>query len=131
MGDLDDFLTPTLAHEHEAEQALINGDPEPRLAMWATQDPVTVFRGGEERHRIRGGAPGLSLAGDAVLQLHRQPHSMHGGPIQPITLRVTHVTAARTATGRSSIAMPTPPSVDGRHHGQGDQLWLTILQAVA
>lgn len=27
----------------EAEQALINGDPELRLAMTSTQDPVTVF----------------------------------------------------------------------------------------
>ena len=43
MSDLDDFLTPTLARQVEAEQALINGDPAPRLAMWSTQEPVTVF----------------------------------------------------------------------------------------
>jgi hypothetical protein len=43
MSDLDDFLTPTLARQLEAEQALINGDPAPRLAMWSTQEPVTVF----------------------------------------------------------------------------------------
>jgi hypothetical protein len=43
MSDLDDFLTPSLARQLEAEQALINGDPGPRLAMWSTQDPVTVF----------------------------------------------------------------------------------------
>jgi hypothetical protein len=43
MSELDDFLTPTLARQLEAEQALINGDPAPRLAMWSTQDPVTVF----------------------------------------------------------------------------------------
>ena len=47
MSDLDDFLTPTLARQLEAEQALINGDPEPRLAMWSIQEPVTVF--GAER----------------------------------------------------------------------------------
>jgi hypothetical protein len=43
MSDLDDTLTPTLARQVEAEKALINGDPGPRLAMWSTQEPVTVF----------------------------------------------------------------------------------------
>lgn len=43
MNEPDDFLTPTLARQLEAEQALINGDPGPRLAMTSTQDPVTVF----------------------------------------------------------------------------------------
>ena len=43
MSELDDFLTPALARQLEAEQALVNGDPEPRLAMTSTQEPVTVF----------------------------------------------------------------------------------------
>ena len=67
MSELDDFLTPTLARQLEAEQALINGDPGPRLAMWSTQDPVTVFGAEKSRHRIRRGAPGLPLARVAVL----------------------------------------------------------------
>jgi hypothetical protein len=50
MSELDDFLTPTLSRQLEAEQALINGDPTPRLAMWSTQDPVTVF--GRDRTTI-------------------------------------------------------------------------------
>jgi hypothetical protein len=33
MSELDDFLTPTLDRQLEAEKALINGDPGPRLAM--------------------------------------------------------------------------------------------------
>src|SRR5215216_5680827 len=37
------FLTPTLTRQTEAEQALVNGDPGPRLAMTSTNDPVTVF----------------------------------------------------------------------------------------
>ena len=51
MAELDDFLTPTLARQLEAEQALINGDPGPRLAMWSTQDPVTVFGARRAGHR--------------------------------------------------------------------------------
>jgi acyl-coenzyme A synthetase/AMP-(fatty) acid ligase len=42
MSDLDDFLTPALARQLDAEQAPINGDPGPRLEMWSTQDPVTA-----------------------------------------------------------------------------------------
>ena len=31
------------SRQFEAEQALVNGDPELRLAMTSTMDPVTVF----------------------------------------------------------------------------------------
>ena len=43
MSELDDFLTTTLARQVEEEEALHNGDVQPRLAMWSTQEPVTVF----------------------------------------------------------------------------------------
>src|SRR5918999_4121865 len=43
MSDLDDFLNETLTRQVKAEEALHNGDPEPRLAMWSTKDPVTVL----------------------------------------------------------------------------------------
>ena len=43
MSDVDEFLATTLARQVEAEEALHNGDPEPRLAMWSTKDPVTVL----------------------------------------------------------------------------------------
>ena len=42
-SDLDEFLAATLARQVEAEEALHNGDAEPRLAMWSTKDPVTVL----------------------------------------------------------------------------------------
>ena len=42
-SELDDFLTKTLARQVEAEEALHNGDLTPRMQMWSTQDPVTVF----------------------------------------------------------------------------------------
>ena len=45
MPELDHFLTPTLARQLDAEQALINGNPGPRLALTSTQDPVTNIRG--------------------------------------------------------------------------------------
>ena len=43
MSELDDFRTKTLSRFAEAEIALHSGDPEPRLAMWSDQDPMTLF----------------------------------------------------------------------------------------
>jgi ketosteroid isomerase-like protein len=113
MSELDDFLTPTLDRQLDAEQALINGDPEPRPAMWSTQDPVTVFGaeksviGSQEACEVfRWLATRFSHCTDYTFELvaagasgdlaytlgyERFSFSMDGGPVEPITLRVTHV----------------------------------------
>jgi hypothetical protein len=43
MSELDDFLGNTLDRQVEAEKAIHNGDPAPRMQMWSTRDPVTLF----------------------------------------------------------------------------------------
>jgi hypothetical protein len=44
MSEVDEFLTTTLDRLIQAEQALLlNGDLAPWLAMWSTQEPVTLF----------------------------------------------------------------------------------------
>ena len=113
MSELDDFLSPTLARQLDAEQALISGDPGPRLAMWSTQDPVTVFGaeksviGAEEArgafrwlatrfsnctdYRFELVAAGASGDLAYTLGYERFSFSMDGGPVAPITLRVTHL----------------------------------------
>jgi len=113
MSELDDFLTPTLDRQLEAEQALINGDPGPRLAMWSTQDPVTVFEaeksviGSEAAREVfswlatrfsnctdyRFELVAAGASGDLAYTLGYEcfSFSMDGGPVEPITLRVTHV----------------------------------------
>jgi ketosteroid isomerase-like protein len=112
-SELDDFLTPTLTRQFEAEQALINGDPEPRLAIWSTQEPVTIFGadrttiGSEEvtqafhwlatrfsnltDYRFELVAAGAS--GDLAYTVGYEhiTFSIDGGPVAPHTLRVTHV----------------------------------------
>ena len=40
------FLADMLPKQRAAEQAIHNGDPEPRLALWTRDDPVTVFGAG-------------------------------------------------------------------------------------
>ncbi len=42
MGDPEDFRTGFLARQAEAEAAMLQGDVEPRLALWSRRDPVSL-----------------------------------------------------------------------------------------
>ena len=42
-SDTERFLAEMLPRQRAAEQAIHNGDVEPRLALWSRADPVTVF----------------------------------------------------------------------------------------
>lgn len=48
MTELDDFLGATISRHIAADEALYNGDPEPRIAMWSANEPVTLFSAGGE-----------------------------------------------------------------------------------
>jgi ketosteroid isomerase-like protein len=113
MSELDDFLTTTLARQIEAEEALHNGDVEPRLAMWSTRAPVTVLgamrsaSGWDEvsqlfrwlgshfsdctSYRFELVAAGVS--GDLAYTAGYEHTSVSwdGVPLEPYILRVTHV----------------------------------------
>lgn len=41
--ETESFLAEVLPRQRTAEQAIHNGDAEPRLALWSRTDPVTVF----------------------------------------------------------------------------------------
>ena len=43
VDETDAFLTATMPRLRQAETALHNGDPGPRMAMWSHDDPVTLF----------------------------------------------------------------------------------------
>jgi ketosteroid isomerase-like protein len=45
MDRTDAFLATTLPRLRQAEEALHNGDPGPRIAMWSHDHPVTLFGG--------------------------------------------------------------------------------------
>jgi ketosteroid isomerase-like protein len=113
MSELDDFLASTLPRQIKAEQAIHNGDPEPRLEMWSTKDPVTLFgawgpckSGTDEVTRIsRWVASRFSnstaysfelvaagVSGDLAYTVgyERNTTSVDGKPAE-YTLRVTHV----------------------------------------
>ena len=114
MTELDDFLVPTLARQIEAEQALINGDPEPRLAMTSKQEPVTVFGakvplriGWDEVSEVlrwlasrwsgsteyRFDLLAADVSGDLAYMIGFEhiANSVVGVPVEPYTLRVTHI----------------------------------------
>lgn len=114
MSEFEDFIAGTLPRQIQAEEALHNGDPEPRLAMWSTRDPVTLFggwgpckSGTDEATRIsRWVASRFSncaaydfelvaggVSGDLAYTVgyERCTRSLDGGPIEATTLRVTHV----------------------------------------
>ena len=113
MSDLDEFLNETLARQVKAEEAIHNGDPAPRLAMWSAQDPVTVLgaarnaSGWDEVSRLfrwlgshfsdctsyRFELVAAGVSGDLAYTVGYEHTSVSwdGAPLAPYTLRVTHV----------------------------------------
>jgi ketosteroid isomerase-like protein len=111
--ELDDFLATTLARQLVAEEAIHNGDPEPRFAMWSRNDPVTVLgavknaTGWDEVSQLfRWLGSGFSdctsygfdlvaagVSGDLAYTVGYEHTSVswEGVPLEPYTLRVTHV----------------------------------------
>ena len=114
MSEVDDFLEETLARQLQAEEAIHNGDPTLRLNMWSTRDPVTLLgafgvakSGWEEvSETFRWVASRFSscrvysfdliaagVSGDLAYTVgyEHSEVSRDGGPVEPNTLRVTHV----------------------------------------
>ena len=114
MSEVDDFLEETLVRQLEAEEAIHNGDPTLRLNMWSTRDPVTllgafgVARSGWEEvsetfrwvasrfsncksYSFDLIAAGVSSDLAYTVGYEHSEVSLDGGPVEPNTLRVTHV----------------------------------------
>jgi ketosteroid isomerase-like protein len=43
MGELEEFRTVFLARQTQAEEAMIHGDVQPRLALWSRRDPLSLL----------------------------------------------------------------------------------------
>ena len=114
MSELDDFVTSMLGRQTDAERALVGGDPEPRLAITSRQEPVTVFgakvllrcgwddvsdtlrwlsRGWSNPTAYRFDLVAAGLSGDLayIVGFEHIANSVVGVPVEPYTLRVTHV----------------------------------------
>jgi ketosteroid isomerase-like protein len=114
MSDLDDFVAETHPRLIAGLQALHNGDPNPQLETWSPQDPVTIFgakmplrRGWDEvsetlrwlasrwsdctDQRLDLVAAGASGDLAYIVGFEHIAHSALGNPVEPYTLRVTHI----------------------------------------
>jgi ketosteroid isomerase-like protein len=138
MSELDDFLATTLARQIEADKALHNGDPQPRMAMWSMHDPVTVLgaarsgTGWDEvsqlfrwvRARFSNCTAfnfdlvAAGVSGDLAYTVgyEHSPVSIEGVPAEPYTLRVTHVYRREKGewkiVHRHADAVGGPPPLD-------------------
>jgi ketosteroid isomerase-like protein len=115
-NEVDEFLADVLPRQEEEERALRNGDPEPRLRMWSSNDPVTLLGAagasgtgsGWERvsAMFRWIASRFSdcreyefellaaeVSGDLAYTVgfERATMSIDGDPARPNVIRVTHI----------------------------------------
>jgi ketosteroid isomerase-like protein len=111
VTELEDFLRTVVPAQEAADNALLNGDPEPRMRLWSHHDPVTLF--GAERsgtgwaevsevfrwlstHLSQGELRLEILAADVRGELaytvayEHTRVSFDGGPVRSVRLRVTH-----------------------------------------
>lgn len=114
MGELDNFRNTTLAQQAKAEQAMVQGDPGPRMELWSRRDPLTLFgassgmakTGWDELSRIfhwvassfsnvsdfRFDVVTAGVSGDFGYSVgyERFNGSWGGRPVSPFEVRVTH-----------------------------------------
>ena len=114
MHAIEEFRTTMLAAHVDAEEAFMRGDPQPRIALWSRRDPVTLFgaagmseSGSEQLERTftwvasrfsqvtdyRIDVELVKVAGEIayVLWFERCNASIAGRPVQPVTVRATHI----------------------------------------
>ena len=114
MDEVEDFRAMMLARQTEAEEALVHGDPRPRMELWSRREPVTLFgaigmseSGWEQLSRtfewvasrfskvsdFRFDVETVAVSGDMAYTLgfERFSGSIAGRPVEPVTVRVTHI----------------------------------------
>jgi ketosteroid isomerase-like protein len=109
----EDFVGQALKRQDAANGAMFNGDPEPYLAMWSRQEPVSLFGAWgpcktswpdlEQTFRWVGSRFGggsmataveIAYAGRDVaytVGYEQGPISVDGGPERDMRIRVTHI----------------------------------------
>jgi ketosteroid isomerase-like protein len=113
-NEVEEFRRTVLARQAEAEAALHQGDPRPRMEMWSRREPVTLFgaagmfeSGWEQLSETfpwvasrfsnvsdyRYDVLVADVRGDMAYAIgyERFSGSIDGGPIKAVTVRSTHV----------------------------------------
>jgi ketosteroid isomerase-like protein len=114
MNEVEEFRRTILARQAEAEEAFVNGDPQPRMELWSRGDPVTLFGAAgmsetgwdqlsrtftwvasrfSEVNDYRFDVEVVEVSGDMAYTLgfERCMMSIAGRLVEPVTVRVTHI----------------------------------------
>ena len=112
--EVEEFRSTMLVRQTEALEAFINGDPQPWMALWSKRDPVTLYgaigmseSGWEQLSRtlpwvssrfsnpsdFRFDVEVVEIHGDLAytVGVERSNMSITGRPVEPVTVRVTHI----------------------------------------
>jgi ketosteroid isomerase-like protein len=114
VDEVEEFRATMLARQTAAEEAFVRGDPGPRMELWSRRDPVTLFgaigmseSGWEQLSRTFAWASSrfsdtsdfrfdvevVEVRGELAYTLgfERFNGSVAGRPVEPVTVRVTHL----------------------------------------
>jgi ketosteroid isomerase-like protein len=115
VNEAEEFRATMLARQAEAEEAFVTrADPGPRMKLWSRRDPVTLFgaigmseAGWDKLGKIfpwvaarfsnvsdfRFEVEVVHVSGDMAYTLgfERFNGSIAGRPVEPVTVRVTHI----------------------------------------
>ena len=143
MIEVDEFLSTMIPRQVAAEKAIHNGELAPRLEIWSTRDPVTLFgawgpckSGWEdvsrtfhwvasrfsdnEAYEFELVAAGVSGDLAYTVGYEHSSSSIDGGPAEPKTLRVTHIYRREDGEWKivhrhgDQLPVDQSPSADGR-----------------
>jgi len=112
--EVEEFRSTMLARQTAAEEAMVHGDAGPRMELWSRRAPVTLFgaigmseSGWDQLSQtfpwvasrfsdvsdFRFDVELVEVSGDMAYALgfERWSGSIAGRPIEPVTVRVTHI----------------------------------------
>jgi ketosteroid isomerase-like protein len=135
--ELEEFLATGLKRQIDADFALHDGDPEPRLALWSEEEPVTLFGAAvpvesgraaveevarwlatrmSQSHKFDVELVAAGVSGDLAYTVgfEHSEYSFDGGPVQPAVLRVTHIYRREAGEWRIVHRHGDHPPVDRR-----------------
>jgi ketosteroid isomerase-like protein len=136
-AELQEFLATGLKRQIDADFALHDGDPEPRLALWSRTDPLTLFGAAVPVESGRDGVEDVArwlathmsqsrkfdvelvaagVSGDLAYTVgfEHSEYSYDSGPVRAAVLRVTHIYRRENGEWRIVHRHGDHPPIDAR-----------------
>ena len=142
QDEVEEFRATMLARQTAAEEAMVHGDAGPRMELWSRRAPVTLFgaigmseSGWDQLSQtftwvasrfsnvsdFRFDVELVEVSGDMAYTLgfERWNGSIAGRPIEPVTVRVTHVYRREDGEWKIVHRHGDNPGSDPRPAGDG------------